>query len=200
MYYAGEPYDSVLQQLKALLGEPEFFVRLTGTQGSGKSTLLEQIARYYAEQGYLTRYFPSNPDSPMALRSALRKSFGLEKSHNFQRSLQEHLTTEAKLYKGIVLIYDDCHLMNNATLLELTKLTDIQINHSCMLSIIMGGSDKLDDRLNRDHELRPVLQRITLSTCLTAMDQKASALFLRIFFDEADQHALVFDAPALALL
>lgn len=200
MYYAGEPYDSVLQQLKALLGEPEFFVRLTGTQGSGKSTLLEQIASYYAEQGYLTRYFPSNPDSPMALRSALRKSFGLEKSHNFQRNLQEHLTTEARLYKGIVLIFDDCHLMNNATLLELTKLTDIQINHSCMLSIIMGGSEKLDDRLKRDHELRPVLQRITLSTYLPAMDKKDSALFIRKFFDDADQQELGLDAPALALL
>ena len=200
MYYAGEPYDSVLRQLKAVLGEPEFFVRLTGKQGSGKSALLEQIVSYYTEQGYLTRYFPINPDSPMALRSALRKSFGMEKAHNFQRSLQEHLAGEALLHKGIVLIFDDCHLMNNATLLELTKLTDIQINHSCMLSIVMSANETLDDRLNLDHELRPVLQRITLSTHLPAMDKKASALFLRKFFDAADQQDLRFDASAQALL
>ena len=200
MYYAGEPYGRVLQQLNALLGAPEFFVRLTGAQGSGKSTLLKHVASYYAEQGYLTRYFPSNPDSPMALHSALRKSFGLENSHDFHRKLQEHLITAARLYKGIVLIFDDCHLMNNATLLELTKLTVIQINHGSMLSIMMGGSDKLDDRLKRDHELRPVLQRITLSIHLPAMDKKASALFVRKFFDDADQQALGLDAPALALL
>jgi len=200
MYFAGEPYGSVLQQLKALLGAPEFFVRLTGTQGSGKSTLLKHAASYYAEQGYLTRYFPSNPDSPMALRSTLRKCFGLEHSRDFQRNLQEHLNNEAGLYKGVVLIFDDCDLMNNATLLELTKLTDIQINQSCMLSIIMGGSNKLDDRLKRDHELKPVLQRITLSTHLPAMDKKASALFIRKFFDDADQQELELDAPALALL
>jgi len=34
----------------------------------------------------------------MALRSALRKSCGMEKAHNFQRSLQEHLVSEALLY------------------------------------------------------------------------------------------------------
>jgi len=200
MYYAEEPYGSVLQQLKAQLGEPAFFVRLTGKQGSGKSTLLEQIAGYYTEQGFLTRYFPTNPDSPMALRSALLKSFGLEKAHNFQNSLQEHLASEALLHKGIVLIFDDCHLMNNATLLGLTKLIDIKINHSCMLSIIMGASETFDDRLSRDHELRPVLQRITLSAHLPAMDKKACASFLRQFFDAADQQDLVLDASALALL
>ncbi|MDP2283243.1 MAG: AAA family ATPase [Pseudohongiella sp.] len=200
MYYAGEPYGRVLEQFKALLKEPEFFVRLTGAQGSGKSSLLEQAMQYYQAQGCLTRYFPANPDSPMALRSALRKSFDLPKTHNFQRNLQEYLSHQALTHQGIVLIFDDCHLMNNATLLELTKLTDIQISNSCMLSIIMCGSDALDARLNRDHELRPVLQRITLSAQLPALDKKGTALFLRTLFDAAIQQDLEFQPQALTLL
>jgi type II secretory pathway predicted ATPase ExeA len=200
MYCAEEPYDHVLRQLKAQLGKPEFFVRLTGKKGSGKSALLEQIVGYYTEQGYLARYFPTSSDSPMALRSALRKSFGLEQAHNFQRSLQEHLVSEALLHKGIVLIFDDCHLMNNATLLELTKLTDIHFNNSGMLCLIMGACDTLDSRLNRDHELRPVLQRITLSTHLKAMDKKACTLFLRAFFDAAGQQDLEIEPAAQTLL
>lgn len=153
MYCAEEPYGHVLRQLKAQLGKPEFFVRLNGKKVSGKSALLEQIVGYYTEHGYLARYFPTSADSPMALRSALRKSFGLEQAHNFQRSLQEHLVSEALHHKGIVLTFDDCHLMRNATLLELTKLTDIQFNNSGMLCLIMGACDTLDSRLNRDHEL-----------------------------------------------
>ncbi len=200
MYYAGEPYGRVLEQLKALLKEPEFFVRLTGAQGSGKSSLLEQARQYYQAQGCLTRYFQTHPDSPMALRSALRKSFDLPKTHNFQRNLQEYLRQQALTHQGVVLIFDDCHLMNNATLLELTKLTDIQISNSCMLSIIMCGSDALHARLNRDHELRPVLQRITLSTQLPALDKKGTALFLQTLFDAANQQDLVFQPQALALL
>jgi type II secretory pathway predicted ATPase ExeA len=200
MYCAEEPYGHVLRQLKAQLGKPEFFVRLTGKKGSGKSALLEQIVGYYTEHGYLARYFPTSPDSPMALRSALRKSFGLEQAHNFQRSLQEHLVSEALHHKGIVLIFDDCHLMSNATLLELTKLTDIQFNNSGMLCLIIGACDTLDSRLNRDHELRPVLQRITLSTHLKAMDKRACTLFLRTFFDAAGQQDLDIDAAAQTLL
>lgn len=200
MYYAGEPYGRVLEQFKALLKEPEFFVRLTGAQGSGKSALLEQAMQYYQAQGCLTRYFAANPDSPMALRSALRKSFDLPKTHNFQRNLQEYLSHQALTHQGIVLVFDDCHLMNNATLLELTKLTDIQINNSCMLSIIMCGSDALDARLNRDHELRPVLQRITLSEQLPALDKKGTALFLQTLFDAANQQDLQFQPQALTLL
>lgn len=200
MYCAEEPYGHLLRQLKAQLGKPEFFVRLTGKKGSGKSALLEQIVGYYTEHGYLARYFPTSPDSPMALRSALRKSFGLEQAHNFQRSLQEHLVSEALHHKGIVLIFDDCHLMSNATLLELTKLTDIQFNNSGMLCLIIGACDTLDSRLNRDHELRPVLQRITLSTHLKAMDKRACTLFLRTFFDAAGQQDLDIDAAAQTLL
>lgn len=200
MYYAGEPYGSVLAQFKALLNQPEFFGRLTGAQGCGKSALLEQAVQHYQQQGYLTRYFPANPDSPTALRSALRKSLGLPKTHNFQRNLQDHLSHEALTHKGIVLVFDDCHLMNNATLLEVTKLTDIQISNSCMLSIIMCGSDTLDERLKRDHELRPVLQRITLSSHLTPLDKKGTALFLQKLFDNANQQDLIFEPQALTLL
>lgn len=200
MYYAGEPYDSVLAQFKALLDEPEFFARLTGAQGSGKSALIEQAVQYYQQQGYLSRYFSTNPDSPIAFRNTLLRSFGLQKIHNFQRNLQDYLSNEALTHKGIVLVFDDCHLMNNATLLEVTKLTDIQISNSCMLSIIICGSDKLDERLNRDHELRPVLQRITLSAHLRPLDKKGTASFLQKLFDTTNQQGLVFEPQALALL
>lgn len=200
MYYSGDPYGSVLRQLKALVEKPEYVTLLTGVQGGGKSVVLEQATQFYSEQGYLTRYFPQSPDSPLMLRSMLHKSFGWQKTHNFKRDLQKHLVSEAKSHKGIVLVFDDCELMNNATLLEATKLTEVKITESCVLSIIICGSDLLNDRLNRDHELRMVKQCVSLSLALPAMDKQASSQFVRQFFDAADQQALVFDPPALALL
>lgn len=200
MYYAGDPFESVLKRFKALAEQPEFVALLTGAQGGGKSALLEKVTQYYSEQGYLTRYFPQSPDSPLILRGMLHRSFGWQKTHDFKHDLQKHFFSEAQSHKGIILIFDDCELMNNVTLLEASKLNDIKITDSCMLSIIMCGSDLLNDRINRDHDLRWVKQRVSLSVALPAMDKQASSQFVQKFFDTANQPELVLDAPALALL
>jgi len=200
MYYFVEPYFSLIQRLEQALQEPEFFISLTGPAGSGKSTLLEQVSARYQEAGYRVALIADAPLSANKLRSMVRDSFDVTKTYNFARGLEDQLGQNAVDYRGIVLIFDDCDKMDDATLLELAKLTDIQIKPNNMLSVIICGSPELAHRLSASAALKHVVQRITLKLNLPCLTARTLPTFVCLHAHNTSKPDLTFDTAALKQL
>jgi type II secretory pathway predicted ATPase ExeA len=200
MYYFVEPYFSLIQRLEQALQEPEFFISLTGVAGSGKSTLLELVRARYEEAGFCVALIADAPQSANKLRSLVRECFDVRKTYNFARGLETQLGRNAVDYRGIVLIFDDCDKMDDATLLELTKLTDIQVKPNSMLSVIMCGSPDLGTRLAQSPELKAVRQRISHRLRLSALTARTLPTFVCLHAHNTSKPDLTFDAAALKQL
>jgi hypothetical protein len=178
MYYCVEPYYSLLQRLELLLEQPEFFACVTGSKASGKSALIETAATRFEECGAKVLQFPRAAASHIELRTRLLEQLGIEGNQNFTKKLQAKLEVIAQHYNAIVLIFDDCGQMDDASLLELTKLTDIHVSRQCSLSIIISGDDELRDRINSNPDLSPVLQRISEQLPLPDLDVRTLPAFV----------------------
>ncbi|MDP2142172.1 MAG: AAA family ATPase [Gammaproteobacteria bacterium] len=200
MYFSIEPYHSVLARFEASLHDPQFFSLLVGEEGGGKTALLHQLQNRFEDNGFRTGFFPVCPDSPEELRKLVGEFFELPSSYNFSRRLQEQLIHENESCKGVVLIFDDCQFMSDKTLLEMCRLTDIQIDDSRMMNIIMCGTPAMARHIANSKQLQPLRQRISYTVSLGLPNKKALAEFVSQYYQSIDQPGVQFDPAALSML
>ncbi len=196
MYLKVEPYHTVLQQFDELLQHPEFLFRLIGIEGSGKTSLLKQLCSVSESKGFVTGFFPDCPKSPAELRKLIRARFSLPRSHNFNRVLERQLLEGKEYSKGVVLFFDDCHLMSDETLLDLATLTEIKVSEKRMLSIVCCGTPEFNKRLTQNAQLQSLLQRFTGTAELSLLDHNTLPLYIYRYFETHEKTSLEFEKAA----
>lgn len=195
-YFSGGPYLQALQGLHSALCEPGAFVKLVGQPRTGKSTVCEKLTQFLQRKDYQVVYFDYAIESPEMLRAMLAQELNLPGSFNLTSQLEDLLIAQPD--KEIVIVFDDAHLLTDITLLEIYRLTDIQLNGKRIINILLCGEPSLEKRLLDKQEFQSLHHRVSHNFVLDPMDADTTALFLTAYLAKAGLPELHLEAPALA--
>lgn len=195
-YFSDEPYLSVLKGVYQALRAPEAFVKLLGQPRTGKSTLCEKLSQFLERKGQRVCYINTAIESPDMLRSLLARQLDLPDSANFARLMEDALADIETA--PLVLIFDDAHLLTDITLIEISRLAEVQKGNRRLINVLLCGEPVLSKRLASDREFKSLLLHVSHSFTLEPMGQEAVQQFLRRYGERAGQPALTLEADALS--
>lgn len=157
-------HEEALARLQYAVEEKELIL-LTGEIGSGKTTLTRVLMDSLGEK-YRVMVIINPQLTPVQFLRTVAKRFDIDIPHNFKDNLLDAIYK--KVYKdyeaGItpVIIIDEAQLIpNKSTFEEIRLLTNFQLDHTNLLSLILVGQTDLKRRLNHKTYL-PLRQRIGL--------------------------------------
>jgi type II secretory pathway predicted ATPase ExeA len=162
--FLSKNHEEALARLQYAVEEREL-VLLTGEVGSGKTTLTRALMDSLGEK-YRVIVIINPQLTPLQFLRTVAKRFDIEIPHNFKDSLLDAIYE--RVYKdyesGItpVIIIDEAQLIpTKSTFEEIRLLTNFQLDHINLLSLILVGQTDLKKRLNHKTYL-PLRQRIGL--------------------------------------
>jgi type II secretory pathway predicted ATPase ExeA len=162
--FLSKNHEEALARLQYAVEEKELIL-LTGEVGSGKTTLTRVLMDSLGEK-YRVIVIINPQLTPVQFLRTVAKRFDLDVPYNYKDSLLD--TIYEKVYQdyesGItpVLIIDEAQLIpNKSTFEEIRLLTNFQLDHTNLLSLILVGQTDLRRRLNHKIYL-PLRQRIGL--------------------------------------
>ena len=189
-----------LQGLASTLLAEEALVTLIGIAHTGKSSLCERLTEHLIDEAHTVVYFDGGVESPEMLRSLLAQGLDLPDAHNFFRLLEDRVKTDkAGAVKPIILIFDDAHRLDDSTLREIYRLTEIQVNMKRILNIVLCAEPALERRLRRKKEFRQLLLQISHRFYLQPMDTDTLNRFLILYLQQAGKTGLQLEAAALPI-
>jgi type II secretory pathway predicted ATPase ExeA len=153
---------------------------LTGEPGSGKTTLLRKWVDELNPQSFLHCYTPhttvSRADMYRQINSLLNLPLKSKKSDLF-RQIQNSILHNYQQGKITCLIFDECQLMDHATLQELVLITNFEMDSKLPFIVVLVGQPEFKDILTRAiHE--PLRQRIQIRYHLTGLSIEECKTFV----------------------
>ena len=131
------------------------------------------------------------------LRSTLARGLDLPDAHNFFRLLEDRVKAdEAGAGKSIILIFDDAHSLDDSTLKEIYRLTEIQVNMKRILNIVLCAEPALERRLRREKQFKQLLLQVSHRFYLQPMDADTINRFLILYLQQAGKTGLQLEAAA----
>jgi MSHA biogenesis protein MshM len=177
------PYQACLNLLQVALAEGEGFIKVTGEVGTGKTLLCRALLNLLNREKYQLAYLPNPSLSPLDLRQALARELRIAdvESHDAMSlldALHHRLIELAAQGKSTVLLIDEAQALPDRTLEALRLLTNLETEQNKLLQVVLFGQPELDATLAR-HEFRQLLQRITFSYRLRALDVTDTGRYLQ---------------------
>ena len=200
-YFNDGPYLQTLQGSASALLQEEALITLLGIAHTGQSSLWERLTEHLInEEAQPVVYFDGGVESPEMLRSLLARGLDLPDAHNFFRLLEDRVKAdEAGAGKPIILIFDDAHRLDDSTLKEIYRLTEIQVNMKRILNIVLCAEPALERRLRRKKEFRQLLLQVSHRFYLRPMDADTLNRFLILYLQQAGKTGLQLEAAALPI-
>ncbi|MHB9144640.1 MAG: ExeA family protein [Symbiobacteriia bacterium] len=177
--FYGKHYEEALQRVLYAIEERELAL-LTGDVGVGKTTLI----RVLLEQLTPDQHAVSMIDpllSPGQFMRALVKSLGNENPRRMRADLLEQtqnlLLSFHKQGRYPVVIIDEAQLCNKALLDEIRLITNFQLNHLNLLSVVLVGQTELRLKLKKP-VYAPLRQRIGIHYHLQPLTQEDAMAYV----------------------
>lgn len=167
-YWAGEPYSSVLEQLKKALTSKESLITLTGPSRVGKTALCIELIHTLRANQHQVMFLPTAPKSSAELHQALQQQQPGLSEFSFIASFEKKLLDNLQNGQSNVLIIDDAHHLNNEIITSLRVLHNLQTPSQRLLQIVLCGQPHLRQVLGH-HQINGFAQRITDSLHLQNM-------------------------------
>jgi len=182
--------DSFCSRVENALVRDGGFALISGEPGSGKSVVLRLLAERLAHSRGLAVGVLSHPTSRVAdIYRELGELFGLElRPHNrwatFKFLRERWLAHMHDTGLRPVLLIDEAQELLASVLAELRLLASTEFDSRAVLSVVMAGDQRLNEKLRHD-DLRPLGSRIRLrltmdaatgaelNTCLTHLLEQA---------------------------
>ncbi|MFT4861094.1 MAG: MSHA biogenesis protein MshM [Pseudohongiellaceae bacterium] len=197
-YFSEGPYLRSMQSLHYALMNSETFIQFMGVPGSGKTTLCDKLALYMERKGHEVFFIDKQLDSPEMVRSVLANKFNLPSSNNFARLMEDCLAQAEE--KTRVLIFDDAHLLSDITLIEIHRLSEIQVNSKRLLNIVVCGEPRLEKRLGSTTEFKSLALSVSHKFLLEPMSSEEVGQFVANNLDHEGIPNTPISTAALALL
>lgn len=169
-------YQKAYNMLMVSIANREGFIKVTGEVGTGKTMLCRKVLNSLEEDGeYVTAYIANPVLSPKGLFLAFAEELGMAVTadvghHSLLKQITRKLMAFASEGKQVVLFIDEAHAMPAQTLEALRLLTNIETEKQKLFQVVLFAQPELDDLL-RQKSLRQLLQRITFSYQLEALDR-----------------------------
>ena len=197
--YYGKNHEEALQRILYAIEEREL-VLLTGDVGVGKTTLIRVLLdQLTPDQHPVSLIDPGL--SPSQFMRALVKNLSGGKPKHFRADLIDQL--QGLLmdlhHQGRypVVIIDEAQLLSRPTLDQIRLVTNFQLNHLNLLSVVLVGQTELRTRLKRS-EYAPLRQRIGINYHLEPLSVEETIAYVNHRVRRAGvRPTTVFHAEAL---
>jgi len=197
--WLGEQHQEALAALEYGIRTTKGFILLTGDVGTGKTTLINAIIRRWKDNSVIA----SGADPKMEIidfYNFLAHSFKMERKFeskgDFLVKFSHLLFTIYSKNKKLLLIIDEAQILNHELLEEIRHLSNIELQNTKLLSIILAGQNELNDILRQDIN-KPIRQRIAINYHLKPLSRKETKDYLRHRLKIAGTERRIFKADAL---
>ena len=177
-------------------------MRLTGEPGSGKTSILRRWVDTLNPQSYQHCYTPhatvSKTDLYRQINSLLNLPSKMRKSDLFNQ-IQAAIWAQYTQGKITCLIFDECQMMDHATLQELVPLTNFMMDSKLTFIMLLVGQPELLDKLNRSiHE--PLRQRIHLHYHMAGLSFDEVKVYILTQLKQAGRTDPLFEETSFAVI
>lgn len=191
-----------LHRLLALSVREKAMALVTGEAGVGKTTAVYAFTEQLPTNRYLVAYLGQDQESSSLWRR-LACSLGLRPSMS---RAQTRLTVSQYLNdnllekgKDILLVVDEAHLLDNATLEDIRLLTNSDFDQASPVSVILLGQLPLRTRL-KTPGFEALNQRLRYRYALEGLTESETAEYLRHRLESAGRSKDLFTADAIKQL
>lgn len=195
-YFSDGPYLQAMHGLHAALCGAEAFVKFIGQAHTGKSSVCDKLSQFLRYKDYRVIYFDYAIESPDMLRAMLAKELDIPDTFNFHRQLEDVCRAEAD--KPIIIIFDDAHLLNDITLIEIYRLAEVQIAQKRIINIALCGEPELEKRLSGKREFKSLLHNVSHNFVLEPMDSEITARFFHAYMEKMQVEGVQLEPAALS--
>ncbi len=162
----------------------EVFVKVTGEVGTGKTLLCRQLLATLDKMAFVTCYILNPLMGPLDAYSALADELGLtpyaesEGLQSFIKRINGHLLTLHGEGKRVVLFVDEAQTLSDETLEAIRLMTNLETQKQKILQVVLLGQSELDVRLNTQHNLRQLRQRISFSSVIQPLNAEETERYI----------------------
>ena len=200
--YLSSKHKKSLTTLQYGLVSQAGFTVVTGEIGSGKTTLVRSLLdqlRADCEVGLITNTHSAFGDLLTWVLAAFKiESTASNKAERYQ-AFVDFITEKSENKKRVVLIADEAQNMDIQTLEELRLLSNINVDQSIMLQLVLVGQPELVEKLNRP-ELVQFSQRISIEYHLLPLSYKETEQYIHYRLKVAGSEDIIFHPSACAAL
>lgn len=159
--YYGKSYEDALQRILYAIEERDLAL-LTGDVGVGKTTLIRVLLEQLSQAQHPVSMIDPRLTPNQFVRAVL-KALGEPEPRRYRVDMVDQMHRRLAQYheegRYPVIIVDEAQLLSKATLDEIRLITNFQLNHLNLLSVVLVGQPELRERLKRK-EYAPLRQRI----------------------------------------
>lgn len=167
-FFQGGNRGAILDALIYAIQHGEGVIKITGEVGSGKTLLCRMLEERLPES--VTVIYFANPSLPAselvpAIAGDLQIAADPHSDQPLLQRVQYHLIREFEAGRRVVLFVEEAQAMPLATLEQIRLLSNLETRRDKLLQIVLFGQPELDQLL-KDHQIRPLRERITHSFAL----------------------------------
>jgi general secretion pathway protein A len=197
--WLGEQHKEAFAALEYGIRAAKGFILLSGEVGTGKTTLINAIIRRWKDSSVIASV--SDPQMEIIdFYNFLAHSFKMDRKFaskgDFLVKFSHLLFSIYKNNKKLLLIIDEAQRLNHKLLEEIRHLSNIELEDSKLLSIILAGQNELNDILRQDIN-RAIRQRIAINYHLKPLSKKETKDYLRHRLKIAGTERKIFTADSL---
>jgi type II secretory pathway predicted ATPase ExeA len=193
-----QPLKEAIDRLRFAV-ERDAIALFTAEAGAGKSTALGCFARALDPTTYLVVYSALTSLGPFSLLASLASKLGLRPRRFKGETAQELIAHLRGTAKRAIVIFDEAHLLPDASLEDLRLLTGESLERRSPFALILAGQPLLRERLVEPQHYA-LAQRIAVRITLRALTDSDVALFLDKHLRAAGATRNLFDPDAVTLL
>ncbi len=174
-----EAYKEALDVITVSLQNGEGFIKITGEVGTGKTLLCRKLLNSLGNE-YVTVYIFNATLDIFNLQKAIAHELEMPVPKNIDHHdlitlITEKLISLHKQGKKTVIIVDEAHTLTDQTLEGLRLLSNLEMESSKLVQIVLVGQPELNKKLKKTH-LRQLEQRIMFSYHLPTLRNKEELL------------------------
>lgn len=158
------------------------FIAMTGEVGTGKTTVLRTLLTQLDPEKYRSALIFNPCLSGEQLLASICREFGVEtaerNSCGYLDVLNSFLLEQHSAGKTVVLVVDEAQNLTPDVLEQVRLISNLETERDKLIQIILAGQPELNDVLNR-HDLRQLVQRITVRCRLTPMNKHDTGDYIK---------------------